>query len=213
MRNAIDSGRIPGPRMRISGNAVDLLGGHEDAIHFNPDQHVLPNATWANSIPELITVIRQQFKEGADFIKIYEDRARQHLQRPALLDLSVHRRGTGGGGAGSGAGGQAGCGTRYGRAGDFVRGAGRVASIDHAYQLSDETMRVIRDKGIFAVPTFTIVEYFRDHAAGQSAAAREGEMLGLHAQEFRKQIAAGVALPWVWMWGRFRTGLRRGSSS
>src|ERR1700690_3720892 len=72
VRNAIDQGLVPGPRLRISGNAVDILGGHEDANHFNPAQHVLSNATYANSIPELIAVIRRQFKEGADFIKIYE---------------------------------------------------------------------------------------------------------------------------------------------
>src|SRR5882672_1290628 len=72
VRNAIDQGLIPGPRLRISGNAVNILGGHEDAIHYNPEQHVLPNATYANSVDELVAVIRQQFKEGADFIKIYE---------------------------------------------------------------------------------------------------------------------------------------------
>src|SRR5450432_2990654 len=72
VRNAIDQGRIPGPRLRISGNAVDILGGHEDANHFNPEQHVLSNATYANNTAELVTVIRQQFKEGADFVKIYE---------------------------------------------------------------------------------------------------------------------------------------------
>src|ERR1700688_4805487 len=36
VRDAINRGLIPGPRMRISGNAVDILGGHEDAIGFNP---------------------------------------------------------------------------------------------------------------------------------------------------------------------------------
>jgi imidazolonepropionase-like amidohydrolase len=49
IRNAIDAGLIPGPRLRISGNAVDILGGHEDANHFNPDAHVPSNATYANS--------------------------------------------------------------------------------------------------------------------------------------------------------------------
>ena len=49
VRDAINQGRIPGPRLRISGNAVDLLGGHEDAIHYNPEQHVLSNATYANN--------------------------------------------------------------------------------------------------------------------------------------------------------------------
>src|SRR5271165_4949460 len=72
VRDAIDEGRIPGPRLRISGNAIDILGGHEDANQFNPAQHVLSNATYANNASELVAVIRQQVKEGADFIKIYE---------------------------------------------------------------------------------------------------------------------------------------------
>ena len=72
VRNAIDQGLVPGPRLRISGNAVDILGGHEDANHFNPAQHVLSNAAYANNTAELVTVIREQLKEGADFIKIYE---------------------------------------------------------------------------------------------------------------------------------------------
>ena len=49
IRDAINQGLIPGPRLRISGNAIDILGGHEDAIGFNPAQHVLSNADYANS--------------------------------------------------------------------------------------------------------------------------------------------------------------------
>jgi imidazolonepropionase-like amidohydrolase len=55
--------------LRVSGNAVDILG---DANRFKPEQHVLSNATYANDAAELVKVIRQQLKEGADFIKIYE---------------------------------------------------------------------------------------------------------------------------------------------
>ena len=72
VRNAIDQGIIPGPRLRISGNAIDILGGHEDANHFNPAQHVLSNADYANSTDQLIEVIREQHKQGSDFVKIYE---------------------------------------------------------------------------------------------------------------------------------------------
>jgi imidazolonepropionase-like amidohydrolase len=61
VRNAINKGLIPGPRLRISGNAVDISGGHEDANNFNSEQHVLPNATQANNAEELVRVIRQQF--------------------------------------------------------------------------------------------------------------------------------------------------------
>lgn len=72
VRDAIDAGLIPGPRMRVCGNAVDLLGGHEDAIGYNPAQHVLSNADVANTANDLVQVIRAQRKEGADFTKIYE---------------------------------------------------------------------------------------------------------------------------------------------
>src|ERR1700721_3036541 len=72
VRNAINEGLVPGPRLRISGNAIDILGGHEDANHFNPAQQVLSNATYANSTDEIVAAIRQQHKEGSDFAKIYE---------------------------------------------------------------------------------------------------------------------------------------------
>src|ERR1700678_1823008 len=72
VRDAINHGLIPGPRMRISGNAVSILGGHEDAIGYNPEQRVLGNATYANNANELVSVIREQFKLGADFIKMYQ---------------------------------------------------------------------------------------------------------------------------------------------
>jgi imidazolonepropionase-like amidohydrolase len=80
VRNAINQGSIPGPRMRISGNAVDILGGHEDAIRYNPTQHIFSNATYANNAAELVTVIRQQLKEGADFIRSTK-RVRTHFAR------------------------------------------------------------------------------------------------------------------------------------
>jgi len=72
IRDAIDQGLIPGPRMRISGNAIDILGGHEDAKGFNPAQHVLSNADYANSAEQLVEVIREQHKQGSSFVKIYE---------------------------------------------------------------------------------------------------------------------------------------------
>jgi imidazolonepropionase-like amidohydrolase len=192
VRNAINQGRIPGPRLRISGNAVDILGGHEDANHFNPEQHVLSNATYANNAAELVTVIRQQFKEGADFIKIYEtgrDSFREgHFSTPfqyteAELKAAVDEAARVGKRVAVHATGEPGTG--------YAARAG-VASIDHADQLSDETMRLMREKQIFAVPTFTIVEYFADHAGSAASAAGERDAIAYHEAEFRKQLAAGV---------------------
>jgi imidazolonepropionase-like amidohydrolase len=194
VRNAINQGRIPGPRLRISGNAVDLLGGHEDAINYNPEQHILSNATYANNAMELVSVIRAQFKEGADFIKIYEtgrDSFRDgHFSTPyqyteAELSAAVLEAARVGKRVAVHATGEPGTG--------YAARAG-VASVDHADQLSDETMRLMRDKQIFAVPTFAIVEYFSDHANSPAQAARERQMIAFHVEEFRKQLAAGVPM-------------------
>jgi imidazolonepropionase-like amidohydrolase len=194
VRNAIDQGLIPGPRLRISGNAVNILGGHEDALGYNPEQRVLPNATYANGTPELITVIREQFKEGADFIKIYETGrdsvVDERLSTPyqyseTELTAAVHEAARTGNRVAVHATGEPG--TLYAaRAG--------VESIDHAYQLSDETMRLMREKQIFAVPTFTIAEYFEEHAATPAGAAHEHQLTEIHAQEFKKQLGAGVPI-------------------
>jgi imidazolonepropionase-like amidohydrolase len=69
-----------------------------------------------------------------------------------------------------------------------------VVSIDHAFQLSDETMRLMHEKQIFAVPTFTIIEYFAEHAATPDQAARERQTQEMHARELLKQLAAGVPI-------------------
>ena len=125
VRNAINDGHIPGPRLRISGNAINILGGHEDAIGYNPEQHVLPNANYANNADELVAVMRQQFKEGADFIKIYETGADSRSRWKALNAVSVHRAATGSGGERGGAARQACCGARHRRAGNALCRAGR----------------------------------------------------------------------------------------
>ena len=94
VRDAIDRGWIPGPRLRVSGNAIDILGGHEDANGFNPEQHALPNATYANSADELVAVIRAQAKQGADFVKIYET-GKDRIRDGAFHDaVPVQRRRT-----------------------------------------------------------------------------------------------------------------------
>ena len=55
-------------------------------------------------------------------------------------------------------------------------------------------MRLMRGKGIFAVPTFTIFEYFAEHASSPARAAREQALLDLKIHEFREQLAAGVPM-------------------
>jgi imidazolonepropionase-like amidohydrolase len=192
VRDAINQGLIPGPRLRISGNAIDILGGHEDANHFNPAQHVLSNATYANTPDEIVAAIREQFKEGSDFVKMYETGpdslhdgvfSTPYQYTVAQLKAGVDEAARVGKKVGVHA---------TGEPGTLYAAQAGVSSIDHALQLSDETMRLMREKQIPAVPTFAIFEYFADHAASPAAAARERAVLDYHAAEFRKQLAAGI---------------------
>ncbi|MGD0156222.1 MAG: amidohydrolase family protein [Terracidiphilus sp.] len=192
VRDAINQGLIPGPRLRVSGNAIDILGGHEDANSFNPAQHVLSNADYANTAEQLVAVVREQHKEGSDFAKIYEtgpDRMIDGvLHTPyqfteAQLAAAVEEANRLGAFVGVHA---------MGEPGTLYAAEAGVASIDHATQLSGETMRLMKEKGIFAVPTFTIFEYFATHRESQDQAAREAAMLDYKIAEFKKQIAAGV---------------------
>ena len=192
VRDAINQGIIPGPRMRVSGNAIDILGGHEDANGFNPAQHVLSNADYANDAEQLVEVIREQHKEGSDFVKIYEtgpDRMidgvlhtpYQYTEAELVAAVEEARR------LGTNVGVHA-----MGEPGTLYAAQAGVASVDHGTQLSDETMRIMRERGIFAVPTFTIFEYFAHHRDSQDQAATESAMLDYKITEFKKQIAADV---------------------
>ncbi len=220
VRKAINEGLIPGPRLRISGMAISILGGHEDAIGFNPAQHVLGNADYANDTEQIIETIRQQHKDGSTFVKIYETGRDEMVPRgsaPCLGDPACARLGIGE---------QPGdpefwdfhtpyqyteaqlkaavaeaarLDTNVGvhcqgePAARFAVEAG-VASIDHATQLSDGTMQLMKEKRIPAVPTFTIFEYFADHAPTPEAAAREHAMLDYKIHEFKRQVAAGIPM-------------------
>jgi len=192
IRDAINQGLIPGPRLRISGNAIDIVGGHEDAIGYNPAQHVLSNADYANSADQIVEVMREQHKQGSDFAKIYETGPDSMMDgvlhtpyqyTAAQLTAAVeeaHRLGTTVGVH------------AMGEPGTLYAAQAGVASIDHATQLSAETMRIMIEKKIPAVPTFTIFEYFAQHAGSPAAAAREQALLDYKIAEFKKQLATGI---------------------
>ncbi len=194
VRNAINQGLVPGPRLRISGNAIDILGGHEDAIHYNPAQHVLPNATYANNVEEIVAVIRQQVKEGADFIKMYETGAdtirdgkfsTPYQYTEAELEAAVQEAARVGKRVAVHATGEPGT--------LLCRASGRrvdrpcrtTQRRDHAADARETDFRRsdLHDLRVFCGS--------RRIAA---AAARFASMLELHAQEFRKQLAAGVPM-------------------
>lgn len=56
LRRAIDGGQVPGPRIKTAGSIIAITGGH--------------GYTEADGADALVTLARQQIKQGADVIKI-----------------------------------------------------------------------------------------------------------------------------------------------
>src|SRR5277367_2212447 len=70
LRNAIDAGAVPGPRMLVAGAYVSSTGGAGDASQFSPYVQVPLVHNLADGPEEITKAVRTNFKNGADFIKI-----------------------------------------------------------------------------------------------------------------------------------------------
>ena len=79
LSNSIEENLIPGPRLFQCGKAISQTGGHGD---FSPAQsggdgvgccgggHVQSLGRTADGVPNVLKAVREELKQGADFIKI-----------------------------------------------------------------------------------------------------------------------------------------------
>lgn len=70
LRNAVDEGLVPGPRMLVAGNYVSATGGAGDARQFSIYVDVPVVRNLADGVDAVRAAVRTNFKYGADFIKI-----------------------------------------------------------------------------------------------------------------------------------------------
>ncbi|MDA8947956.1 amidohydrolase family protein [Flavobacteriaceae bacterium] len=73
LRNAINKGKVPGPRIFTAGKAIGSTGGHADPTNgFRDDIEGDPGPKEGvvNSVDDARKAIRQRYKNGADWIKI-----------------------------------------------------------------------------------------------------------------------------------------------
>lgn len=75
LRNSINEGFIPGPRIVASGPAITITGGHGDLNNFSPQTRVsmFPDErdfAIADGVDQVRHVVRAQVKYGVDVIKI-----------------------------------------------------------------------------------------------------------------------------------------------
>jgi imidazolonepropionase-like amidohydrolase len=93
VKRSIDEGRFPGPRIYSSGAAISMTSGHGDfrSINSLPRQLGGPDETeverigisvFADGVPEVLTVSRMQFRNGAHFLKMFVGGAVSGLYDP-----------------------------------------------------------------------------------------------------------------------------------
>ena len=157
LRNAINEGKIPGPRVFTAGSALATTGGHADPTN-GSSRKLLgnpgPKEGVVNSVEDAKKAVRQRYKNGADCIKITatggvlsvaksgdnpqftieEVKAICDMAKDYGMHVAAHA---------------------HGDVGMQRAVIGGVKTIEHGTYMSDETMEIMKKHDAYLVPTIT----------------------------------------------------------
>ncbi len=199
LRNAINAGAVPGPRMFVAGAYVSSTGGAGDASQFSEYVHVPSVDNLADSPEEVVKQVRKNFKHGADFIKLLATGAilskgqspgAQQFSNEEILaavteanrwgrQVAVHAHGIGG-------------------IKTSIRAG--VRTIDHGSYLDDEAIEMLKatNRKTFYVPTlYTSKIIERDGRANgvpESEIQRSKMISGIKDIGFKRALASGIPI-------------------
>jgi imidazolonepropionase-like amidohydrolase len=195
LRNAIGAGLVPGPRMLVSAYALGARGGHSDLSGFRHD--VFDEADEAKGIAVgpsgFREAVRYQVKYGADVIKFSAsggvlsvadevDTPQLTFEEMAALVDEAHRlrKKVAAHCHGDSA------------AKDAVRAG--VDSIEHGTFLSAETLRMMKERGTYLVPTLMAPDYMKDRLDKfpPEIAAKGRAAIAAVSRTFRDALRIGV---------------------
>lgn len=199
LRDAIDAGRIPGPRMQVAAHSLGITGGHCDRNGYVPElEDRLGTMTGqADGVEEIRTSIREQVKYGADVIKICatggvlsegdsvgvqqytDEELRAVVETAHMLErrVAAHAHGNEG-----------------------IKAAVRagVHSIDHGSILDDEAIRLMLEHGTYLVPTLMAAEAVERMVVAGVLTGERAEKASYIApimrRSFRRAVEGGVKI-------------------
>lgn len=197
LRNAIDAGIAEGPRILAAAHAIGSTGGHCDNSPFPPER-IAPSGPIdgvCNGPEECRAAVRYQMKFGADVIKICasggvlseSDPVDVPQLTPAELAAIMSE---------SHAWGRKVAAHSHGdRAARLAIEAG-VDSIEHGSFLSTETLRLMKEKGVYLVPTRMTVKWVLAKADTYppKIAAKARAASGAHTAMLQNAIKLGVPI-------------------
>ena len=196
LRNAINEGAVPGPRLFVAGNYVSSTGGAGDARQFSVYVDVPTVHNLADGPEEIVKAVRTNFKNGADFIKI--------LATGAVLSKGIEP------GAQQYSDEEIGAAvteaTRWGRqVAAHAHGAGGikaairagVRTIDHGTMLDEEAIELLKKAAgrTYLVPTLLTSEYIQNSpSTPESEKARDRQIRDSEIRSFKAALAAGLPI-------------------
>ncbi len=202
LRNTINEGFIPGPRIVASGPGISITGGHGDLNNYSPQTRVsmFPderNFQIADDANQLRHVVRAQVKYGVDVIKILatggvlskgdnpgapqftfeELKAAAETAHMAGRKIAAHAHGT------------------EGIKNSILAG---IDSIEHASLIDDEGIRLAKEHGTYLVMDIYNDDYILNEAPKvgleQENIDKERMVGRLQRENFEKAVKAGVKM-------------------
>jgi imidazolonepropionase-like amidohydrolase len=193
VRNAINQGLIPGPRLKVATRGISTTGGY-GLEGYSPEVTVPIGVQTIDGPWEARKAVREQFNYGADLIKIYgTDR---YSFTPdgkivSIADFSVEEadaivdearlKGL-----------KVACHAYDGPGLHYCIDAG-VASIEHGIQLDDDAIAKMLKKGTYLVPTLYVYSGALEKA-DLAMSGGKASRLSIHEVSFKKALAAGVKI-------------------
>ena len=164
LRDMIERGIVPGPRIQAATWGVGSTGGHADINGWNPDVPTPGYAMIADGEDALRRAVRYQVKYGADVIKVtasggvlsqgdaIEDQAYSLAELRAIVETANMLHTPVAAHAHSPA-----------AMNDAIRAG--VVSIEHGTLIDDEGIRLAKEHGTFIVPTLYTLDFIIEEGA------------------------------------------------
>jgi imidazolonepropionase-like amidohydrolase len=162
LRDAVNAGWVVGPRIRASTRAISAAGGQFGPVQPETQKLIEQEYVVVSSVDDARRAVRQAFYDGADLIKVIvntgprvvsldEMRAIVEEARRVNRTVAAHA---------------------IGDTATRIAAEAGVASIEHAYSIPDEVLRMMAQKGIYLVPTDYPADFYVS-AFGPSALTPE----------------------------------------
>lgn len=195
LRNAINAGVVPGPRMLVAIHAIGATGGHGDTDPMPHDAvvHKTVREGTCNGAAQCLEAVRWQTKYGADVIKIMPSGGVLSLSDPvdapamteeeiATIVEEAHHLGR-----------KVAAHCHGDLAARTAIRAG-VDSIEHGSFLKEETLQLMKDRGVFLVPTLSAGESIKKTQFPPAIRAKADAASAAMSRTFRNAVRIGVPI-------------------